>query len=195
MPDGPIVLVSNKHARAVRLTAVGQSGEAAQGKGLLALTHCVALFSRRSEPTVVKWKKSARLFSSSISIAAPRTCRMRFSPGRHNTTPSRGPRRSARVQLGPRAKAVLFSGTVRAHNAASAPIGALTCAARRAFLPAAKTTGRRRLAWNCPHGNALVVEHLLQGLGSPLPHLRRDWAHPCHICAGTGRVPSVSMRA
>ena len=24
------------------------------------------------------------------------------------------------------------------------------------------------------------------GLGSPLPHLRQDWAHPCHICAGTG---------
>ena len=21
------------------------------------------------------------------------------------------------------------------------------------------------------------------GLGPPLPHLRRDWAHPCHICA------------
>jgi hypothetical protein len=25
------------------------------------------------------------------------------------------------------------------------------------------------------------------GLGSPLPHLHRDWAHPCHICTGTGR--------
>jgi hypothetical protein len=24
------------------------------------------------------------------------------------------------------------------------------------------------------------------GLGSPPPHLRRDWAHPSHICAGTG---------
>ena len=23
------------------------------------------------------------------------------------------------------------------------------------------------------------------GLGSPLPHLRRDWAHRCHICTGT----------
>ena len=28
------------------------------------------------------------------------------------------------------------------------------------------------------------------GLGSPLPHLRRDWAHPCHICAGTWIVRS-----
>ena len=24
------------------------------------------------------------------------------------------------------------------------------------------------------------------GLGAPLPHLRRDWAHPCNICVGTG---------
>ncbi len=30
------------------------------------------------------------------------------------------------------------------------------------------------------------------GLGSPLPHLRRDWAHPCHICAGTGLTPATS---
>jgi hypothetical protein len=21
------------------------------------------------------------------------------------------------------------------------------------------------------------------------PHLHRDWAHPCHICTGTGRTP------
>ncbi len=30
------------------------------------------------------------------------------------------------------------------------------------------------------------------GLGPPLPHLRRDWAHPCHICAGTGPAPATS---
>ena len=30
------------------------------------------------------------------------------------------------------------------------------------------------------------------GLGSPLPHLRRDLAHPCHICAGTGLTPATS---
>ena len=23
-------------------------------------------------------------------------------------------------------------------------------------------------------------------LGAPLPHLHRDWAHPCHSCTGTG---------
>ena len=30
-----------------------------------------------------------------------------------------------------------------------------------------------------------------RGRGSPLPHLRRDWAHPCHICAGTGLTPAT----
>jgi hypothetical protein len=30
------------------------------------------------------------------------------------------------------------------------------------------------------------------GLGSPLSHLRRDWAHPCHICTGTGLAPATS---
>ena len=30
------------------------------------------------------------------------------------------------------------------------------------------------------------------GLGSPLPHLRRVWAHPCHICAGSGRAVATS---
>ena len=30
------------------------------------------------------------------------------------------------------------------------------------------------------------------GLGSPLPHLHRDWAHPSHICTGTGLTPPTS---
>ncbi len=25
-----------------------------------------------------------------------------------------------------------------------------------------------------------------------MPHLRRDWAHPCHICAATGLTPATS---
>ena len=29
-------------------------------------------------------------------------------------------------------------------------------------------------------------------MGSPRPHLRRDWAHPAHICAGTGLARAVS---
>ena len=27
-------------------------------------------------------------------------------------------------------------------------------------------------------------------MGPPVPHPRRDWAHPCHICAGTGLAPA-----
>jgi hypothetical protein len=30
------------------------------------------------------------------------------------------------------------------------------------------------------------------GLGSPRPHLRRDWAHPARICAGTALTPPTS---
>ena len=30
------------------------------------------------------------------------------------------------------------------------------------------------------------------GRRSPLPHLRRDWAHPAHICTGTALTPPTS---
>jgi hypothetical protein len=30
------------------------------------------------------------------------------------------------------------------------------------------------------------------GLGSPLPHLHRDWARPSHICTGTALTPATS---
>ena len=29
-------------------------------------------------------------------------------------------------------------------------------------------------------------------VGSPLPHLHRDWPRSCHICAGTGLAPATS---
>ncbi len=32
------------------------------------------------------------------------------------------------------------------------------------------------------------------GLGPPRPHLRRDWAHPAHICAGIGLTPPTHCR-
>ena len=31
--------------------------------------------------------------------------------------------------------------------------------------------------------------HVRLDLGSPLPHLHQDWAHPCHICAWTWAHP------
>jgi hypothetical protein len=33
------------------------------------------------------------------------------------------------------------------------------------------------------------------GLSSPLPHLHRDWARPCHICAGTGLAPATFVHS
>ena len=35
---------------------------------------------------------------------------------------------------------------------------------------------------------AQPIRHQQRRLGAPLPHLRQDWAHPCHICTATGRV-------
>ena len=37
-------------------------------------------------------------------------------------------------------------------------------------------------------GTGLTPPTSAPGLGSPLPHLRRDWAHPCNICTGTDRA-------
>jgi hypothetical protein len=41
-------------------------------------------------------------------------------------------------------------------------------------------------------GTGLTPATSAPGLGSPRPHLRRDWAHPSHICAGTGLTPATS---
>jgi hypothetical protein len=41
-------------------------------------------------------------------------------------------------------------------------------------------------------GTGLTPASSAPGPGSPLPHLRRDWAHPCLICTGTGRSPATS---
>jgi hypothetical protein len=54
--------------------------------------------------------------------------------------------------------------------------------ARRCHICAAAARG-------CPcHiriGTRLTSATSAPGLGSPLPHLHRDWAHPCHIRTGT----------
>ena len=76
---------------------------------------------------------------------------------------------------------------------------------RRAFL-AADDVSRARLlaqAQTCAHAHvrarspmdhfghagptrAVAATQSGPELGLPLPHLRRDWAHPCHICTGSG---------
>jgi hypothetical protein len=61
--------------------------------------------------------------------------------------------------------------------------------------PSAKTTGT-------PTNDTIVISRRvdLSGMGrrirvvpsclfAPLPHWRRDWAHRCHICTGTGLTP------
>ena len=68
---------------------------------------------------------------------------------------------------------------------------------RHHITPGATVGTRRALA--CPHSTvgtqAAAAEHpptSAPGLGSPLPHLYRDWARPCHICTGTGLAPATS---
>ena len=39
---------------------------------------------------------------------------------------------------------------------------------------------------------ALATATSAPGLGSPLPHLHRNWAHPCHICTGTRLAAATS---
>ena len=41
-------------------------------------------------------------------------------------------------------------------------------------------------------GTGLTPATSAPGLGSPPPHLHRDWANPCHICAGNGLTPATS---
>ena len=43
-----------------------------------------------------------------------------------------------------------------------------------------------------PQGLGQVLPHSAPGPGSLLSQLRRDCAHPCHICAGTGLTPATS---
>jgi hypothetical protein len=71
------------------------------------------------------------------------------------------------------------------------------CRARPACVAAALVSYLLRL----PHSEELL--HLkvgpkcpaatsAPGLGSPLPHLPRDWTHPSNICTGTGLAAATS---
>jgi hypothetical protein len=53
------------------------------------------------------------------------------------------------------------------------------------------THTRRRWSRHICAGTGLTPATSAPGLGSHLPHLRPDWAHPCHICSG--RVGVVSQ--
>jgi hypothetical protein len=79
--------------------------------------------------------------------------------------------------------------------------GVVSC--RRGFTPPASTAHLQQGASSCVRVSVrqgagapcCALPHLAPGLGSPLPHLHRDWAHPCHICTGTGLTPATSAPA
>jgi hypothetical protein len=50
----------------------------------------------------------------------------------------------------------------------------------------------RRSAATSPLGLGLTPATSAPGPGSPLPYLHWDWAHRCHICAGTGLTAAIS---
>jgi hypothetical protein len=55
------------------------------------------------------------------------------------------------------------------------------------------------LRWDCTDSSILPGQGSSPAasaarLGSPRPHLHRDWAHPAHICTGTGLTPPTSER-
>ncbi len=67
--------------------------------------------------------------------------------------------------------------------------GRLGAALRRCLHVTRGMGSRACLAW------LTVSVASTPGLGSPLPHLHRDWARPCHICTGTGLAPAVIIGA
>jgi hypothetical protein len=75
--------------------------------------------------------------------------------------------------------------------------------ARTASHGLARLRARTHLRWHIREGVRLLALRRRRivaraaatsalGLGSSLPHLRRDWAHPCHICTGTGPTAASS---
>jgi hypothetical protein len=68
--------------------------------------------------------------------------------------------------------------------AARRSIGSDRCVRVRRCSFHASSCGPARLA-TCPHLRE-ESPHLRRDCGAPHPYLRRDWAHRCHICAGTG---------
>ena len=55
-----------------------------------------------------------------------------------------------------------------------------------AARPCHISAGTRLATATSAQGLGLAAATTAPGLGSPLPYLHRDWAHPCHICTGTG---------
>jgi hypothetical protein len=60
-----------------------------------------------------------------------------------------------------------------------------------ARVPSERRSTRQRSWRRCGRAEAACRRSLRGGVtaGAPPPHLRRDWARPAHICAGTGLAP------
>jgi hypothetical protein len=63
-------------------------------------------------------------------------------------------------------------------------VRAMRCSRRRVRRAIERLCSKSN-AWARPSTSTI-------GLGSPLPHLLRDWAHPCHICSRTRLDPTTS---
>ncbi len=63
------------------------------------------------------------------------------------------------------------------------------CILRSYVVSAPKPRTSRR---HCAGAHGLSPPTSAPGLGSPRTHLRRDWAHPAHICTRTGLTPPTS---
>jgi hypothetical protein len=78
-----------------------------------------------------------------------------------------------------------------------APRAARTVPHERRRCACVQPTSGSRIACRWRAGGGCNVSGLTPptsapGLGSPRPRLRRDWAHPAHVCTGTGLAPPTS---
>ena len=66
----------------------------------------------------------------------------------------------------------------------SIPGGVLAC-----VLPPAPHSASRHFPAGCLARNFRNFSRFFR---NRRPHLRQDWAHPCHVCIGTGPAPAMS---
>jgi hypothetical protein len=108
---------------------------------------------------------------------------------------------SARLSM---ASAQAHAGPLRCCRTSASQCGSLCCRVPTGLIPAPSAHGRglAPAATSAPglgsppapsaQGRGLAPAASTPGLGSALPRLRRDWAHPYHICTGTGLSPATS---
>ncbi len=119
-----------------------------------------------------------------------------YSPRTHSNSPLQQPRPRVRRSSLDLSICASHPHTVPTGEASRCvcPVPALTWE-ERAPVPVQMWQGRapysptRRSSARAGHRNCCPPAPRCTPL---VPHLRRDWAHPSHICAGTGLTPSTS---